>query len=383
MAKSISKRLRLLTILLSVVVFCGCDKGSKGSSGGGNNNGVKVTTNTPRDITANTAVLGGTTELADDVVLTEVGVCWDTISHPTVNCNHLSSQNWNYNPFEFIANGLKPEKKYYVRAYALYENKYYYGNERSFITMSGPAIPTGALSGRFSVNEYQQVYFSQGNLQYQASTNTWKFADKQWEHMGYDNENISPVYDGWIDLFGWGTGNNPTNSSGYNGDYASYSEWGYNAISNGGNEVNQWRTLLISEWNYIFSGRNTASSVRYAHACVNGVNGMILLPDDWDVNYASLSHVNDDGEFDYNVITEREWYNHFESHGAVFLPASGDRGNLGGTLIDHLGTGGYYWSSTAGGVYTARRLYFSTTTLYYNDRNRYFGGAVRLVRIAR
>ena len=31
----------------------------------------------------------------------------------------------------------------------------------------------GMLPGTFSVNATQQVHFSQGNLQYRASTNTW------------------------------------------------------------------------------------------------------------------------------------------------------------------------------------------------------------------
>ena len=37
-----------------------------------------------------------------------------------------------------------------------------------------PIIPDGALPGLFSVSATQRVYFSQGNLQYQASTNTWR-----------------------------------------------------------------------------------------------------------------------------------------------------------------------------------------------------------------
>ena len=35
----------------------------------------------------------------------------------------------------------------------------------------------GSLSGVFSVGNGKQVRFSQGNLQYQASTDTWRFAE--------------------------------------------------------------------------------------------------------------------------------------------------------------------------------------------------------------
>ncbi len=64
----------------------------------------------------------------------------------------------------------------------------------------------GALSGRFTINENgDQVVFSQGNLQYQASTNTWRFAENQYDAIGSDNSKISVSYNGWIDLYGWGT----------------------------------------------------------------------------------------------------------------------------------------------------------------------------------
>lgn len=58
----------------------------------------------------------------------------------------------------------------------------------------------------FTVNsEGKQVYFSQGNLQYQATTNTWRFAENQYDMVGEDNQYISSTYEGWIDLFCWGT----------------------------------------------------------------------------------------------------------------------------------------------------------------------------------
>ena len=38
-------------------------------------------------------------------------------------------------------------------------------------------VPEGVINGLFSVSSTKKVYFSQGNLQYQASTNTWRFAE--------------------------------------------------------------------------------------------------------------------------------------------------------------------------------------------------------------
>ena len=147
--------------------------------------------------------------------------------------------------------------------------------------------PIGAINGIFSIGENTQVYFSQGNLQYQASTNTWRFANNQYDYVGTDNANISETYDGWIDLFGWGTSGynhgancyQPWSTSTTCSDYYAYgqdnynlydqtgqADWGYNAISNGGNSVGLWRTLTQPEWDYVFNTRTTASGIRYAKA---------------------------------------------------------------------------------------------------------------------
>jgi uncharacterized repeat protein (TIGR02543 family) len=83
----------------------------------------------------------------------------------------------------------------------------------------------GATNARFSVRANKMVRFSRGNLQYQASTNTWRFAENQYDTIGADNTNISATNTGWIDLFGWGTGSNPTNTSTNNGDYSSFTDW--------------------------------------------------------------------------------------------------------------------------------------------------------------
>lgn len=189
---------------------------------------------------------------------------------------------------------------------------------------------TGAINGVFSVGENTAVWFSQGNLQFHASTQTWRFAENQWDYVGSDNSNISQNYSGWIDLFGWGT-------SGYNHgavcyqpwststSYSSYyvygnssynlfdqtgqADWGYNAISNCGNQENMgWRTLTDLEWYYLFNTRPTSSGIRYAKAIVNNVKGVILLPDDWSVSYYNLNNTNTSGaSFTSNTITSAQW----------------------------------------------------------------------------
>jgi len=278
-----------------------------------------------------------------------------------------------------------------------------------------PQAPTGAINGLFSVSATQQVWFSQGNLQYKASTNTWRFATNQWDYIGGTNEieghhgnvngssnnNISPTYSGWIDLFGWGTsgwncGNSyyqpwdcdnscgecygPPGNNNLTGSYA-YSDWGvYNTISNGGNSTGLWRTLDDNnEWMYLIYGRTTSSGIRFAKARVNGVNGLILLPDDWSNNYYSLNSSNSSGaSFSSNVIDSTTWMNSLESRGAVFLPAAGQRSGL----IPDLGNwGGYYWSSSNCNPYDsdARIMEFDDANVSSINRSREFGFSVRLV----
>jgi len=237
---------------------------------------------------------------------------------------------------------------------------------------------TSSGNGVFSVSATKKVYFSKGNLQYQASTNTWRFAEHQWDYIGNDNSNISSYYSDWIDLFGWGTGNNPTKTSIGGSNYSSFYDWGNHGISNGGGK--SWRTLTSNEWVYVFNSRSTNSGIRYAKAVVGGVNGMILLPDNWNSSTYSLSNTNNgDAAFDSNRISQSEWTSILEANGAVFLPAAGNRG---GTSVYNVGSSGRYWSSTAYGTDSAYGVYFSSGWVPPQDYDdRYDGRSVRLVRV--
>ena len=259
--------------------------------------------------------------------------------------------------------------------------------------------PTGAINGLFTINANgDHVYFSQGNLQYQASTSTWRFAANQYDYVGINNINISSSYSGWIDLFGWGTSgwncgntyyrpwdfNNscpncygPLGLYDLTGSYAN-SDWGYyNAISNGGNQSQQWRTLTRDEWVYVFYNRSTNSGIHYAKAQVNNVNGVILLPDDWSSSYYGLSNTNQSGaSFSSNVISSSTWTNSLEVHGAVFLPAAGRRS---GNSVNNEGSTGNYWSTWYYNSYEAHEVSFYDGNLVISAYSRHYGLSVRLV----
>lgn len=221
----------------------------------------------------------------------------------------------------------------------------------------------GALPGLFTIDaEGHQVRFSLGNLQYTTlgthagalgsnMPGIWRFAPEQYEYVGQDNENICDTYPKWIDLFGWGTGNNPTFASTDNDDYQTFVDWGTNAISNGGNTINLWRTLSQYEWRYLFYSRTNASS-KYGFGTINGVEGLIILPDDWTLpsNCTFSSGFIDDSYpegypgWSDNSYTLSQWYE-MESAGAVFLPARGERYGTHYNLLDDY-INGYYWSSS-------------------------------------
>ena len=347
-----------------------------------------VVTGEVSDVTTDSAICGGEVVSDGGAEVTERGVCWSTTPEPSIS-DSRTNDGVGTGTFASSMTELTDNTVYYVRAYATNGKGTGYGEEKSFVTQK--VAPTGGIQALFSVSKNTKVWFSQGNLQYQASTNTWRFAERQWDFVGSqnplsgnasgtvsgsDNSNISSTYSGWIDLFGWGTGGNPTNASAYNDDYSTYAEWGGNPISNGGDSANMWRSLTYEEWNYLLFVR-TGSYMRFAKATVNGLIGLIILPDYWDSSCYALGSVNlVDASFDDNTITADDWTNVLEAHGAVFLPAACRRD---GVSVYNGGTGGDYWTSSPGNSYYANRLFFGMETVSLDYWNRYVGRSVRLV----
>ena len=249
--------------------------------------------------------------------------------------------------------------------------------------------------GLFSVSADKQVSFSKGNLQYTQSTNTWSFASAQWEVIGTDNVTGGSVSSGEygdskegtaladkVDLFGWST--SATNfgvstSTDYNDYSGSFVDWGTNKIGN--DAPNTWRTLTYDEWRYVVFNRPNASSLKGV-AQVNGVNGLILLPDNWTcpagVTFKSGFHSNYGVESyaAYQTFTAAEW-SKLEAAGAVFLPASGGRY---GSDVYNVQYFGYYWSATEGNSYSAGYLRFDSDQALMNFNDRLNGQSVRLVK---
>lgn len=262
----------------------------------------------------------------------------------------------------------------------------------------------GMLSGEFSVAANRKVSFSKGNLQYQAFTNTWRFAENQWDRVGNaTGNNTSTGRDtqtGWIDLFGWGTSGNSESGTAYQPwatstsytDYVSYiatdvtdTEW--TASKSDWGKVNEgqlgegWRVLTGSEWNYLVETRKGANNITlWVKASVHGNYGLILLPDDWTQAKSAINvALNLGNSSSYSSVSDENWAA-LEKEGAVFLPAAGYREGMNVLQVNSYGG---YWSSTTSYV-TGGYVYFMVWQNSYPSKasiRRDRGCSVRLVQV--
>lgn len=304
-------------------------------------------------------------------------------------------------------------------------------------TVPNPTIGEGD-PGALHLNENTfsspyYIVFSRGNLQYKCAgtysetstglydhwanenSGNWRFAKHQYDFVGggllssnntylgnvvlgetnssdannSDNEQIGgfssyilpysgPVtYYGWIDLFGFGTGNRPRQCRQENHYYGTYTDWGNNPIMNDGrSEMNGfWRALGRDEWQYLLEHRPSASG-KIGFATVCDIHGLILLPELFNTGsmpagcgITTFVEAQNSGGvpacFSTMVLDANNWMV-MEQNGAVFLPAAGYRGSgTSGILYDleydgggPTGSGGSdqdhgaYWSSTKATKYT-------------------------------
>ena len=286
------------------------------------------------------------------------------------------------------------------------------------VTLKIPGLLTGVFTVKAS--PLTKVQFSQGNLQYQASTSTWRFADHQYDYVGNAVGNTTSTgrdsQADWIDLFGWGTAGHSF-ASGYgeyyqpwatdNSDYTKYGptdgtssltgtyaqgDWGTNMGAG-------WRTLSKDEWEWLLGpktspnpGTNcrTSSTIggttnaRWVKATVHSKKGLIIFPDEisWDVTTMGTAPttINPTTSDNFTYAPSDAQWSALADKGCVFLPAAGYRD---GTTVNSVGSRGFYWSSTVYNAINAYSVCFNKDGLgpadYYY---RYYGLSVRLVRPA-
>lgn len=241
--------------------------------------------------------------------------------------------------------------------------------------------PNTLLSGQFTVASGVKVSFSKGNLQYQASTETWRFAEHQYDYIGAAAGNTTAsasraTQSSWIDLFGYGTSGEsskyPYMVSTTAGDYYASDIAGTNydwGKKNYTDDVDAgYRVLTQAEWAYLLGTRTNASSLR-GLAIVCDKKGLVLLPDNWSTpDGAAFTATITDFT---NVYDASKWAT-MEAAGAVFLPAAGQRND---ESVTSAGAQGYYWSATAG-----KGTSFATSSVNGDASiDSYYGCSVRLV----
>ena len=355
-----------MTIMVCLV---SCDPNGQNAPELENATTTKVKTGDVLETTCYSAVLQGNVNL-DITTYDEIKVGL-MFAETLDEMNDRSAQKINANAlygnkFEIEISTLSPETEYYYCTYVyLNDIQYEFGEIKKFMTLEYP---------KFSVSANKQVSFSPGNLQYNPYNEKWRFASSQLTYIGNDNEDIKYNYSGWIDLFGWGTGSNPTLTSSYSDDYYYFSDWGNNKI--GDDDAYTWRTMTSNEWKYLLEERKNYSSLQ-GLAEVEGVNGLILLPDSW-IFPRKITFVPGTSNQSFDA---KQWKK-LEDTGAVFLPAAGKRYKSGSYIYcDYIGDRGYYWSSTSNGTSNYKyALSFSSYSINIStDGNCTNGYSVRLV----
>ena len=260
-------------------------------------------------------------------------------------------------------------------------------------------VSYGAILSTFSISPNKKVVFSQGNLQYRRGgthstmdednvPGTWRFAEHQYDLVGgtclgihpdgktnvagvcgnvyYNNEKcdnleavINENYEGWFDMFGYGTsgwnsganvfmpGQFSANDLDYIQEFRHFTsfkkaDWGYyNTIQTSSLSYPcTWRVLSDKEWLYLLQKRPNAAAlfgagmIHLDEATPDGVSdvyGIILLPDNWSAcpdgcTFNNTATPTETGytfsDFSINEYSETQWAS-MQSYGAIFLPCGG------------------------------------------------------------
>ena len=173
-----------------------------------------LTTNTVSNITATTAIIGGTISNDGGSDITGRGICWSTTLNPTI----LDSKTIDgRGKGSFISSliGLNPGEKYYARAYAINSIGVSYGNLITFTTASGinfnPNLTYGTVrdidgnvyktiqigSQTWMAENLKTTKYRNGNMIGTTSPNSLSITNEtnskyQWPYSG--NESFVAIY---------------------------------------------------------------------------------------------------------------------------------------------------------------------------------------------
>lgn len=288
----------------------------------------------------------------------------------------------------YMLTGLEPGTAYEVMVEPVYEDGTT-GMQSSITVFTTLGEESEPLEGVFSVSKDKKVGFAKGNLRYSKDENWndhWSLAEHQYDILGADNLESQEVNqygnrfpsEDHLDLFCWSAGYS-NNGTAYTYPYDSYytgdfKEWGtqtaFTDIYGFG-----WSTMTKDEWTYLLSERENAATLK-SFATVNGVKGLVLLPDEWNAP---------DGVIISEEMTAEQWAT-IENTGAVFLPAAGtltvNMDSKTVATVNDVNVVGSYWSSTPSETdVNAFSMTFTESEVEPAvDIYRRIGSAVRLVK---
>lgn len=102
-----------------------------------------VLTSTNYEAGENYLIISGSRDTEEGAPITRQGICWSTISNPTISDNPVDASNVNANPFSCRIEGLESGTTYYCRAFAQTSYGIGYGQPYPFTTEYGPTTLTG------------------------------------------------------------------------------------------------------------------------------------------------------------------------------------------------------------------------------------------------
>lgn len=312
-------------LMMAMVFAVGCKPENDPNNGGGNQGGgdneevtVTVTTLTPQDITETTALCGGEVSVSQGASVDELGVCWSTSSNPSASGTHYSTTNWTA-PFKCSLMGLEPNTVYHVRAYALRESEYFYGEDKSFKTMENNN-GGGDGSGSYNGHDYIDLGLPSGTMW--ASCN-----------VGADTPEAYGDYFAWGETqpkttYTWATYQYCNGENNQLTKYCNMASFGYNGFTDPYTVLRSDDDAATANWGDRFS---TPTNAQWQELWANTTN-----------EWTTRNGVNG------RLIKAKN------SNNSIFLPAGG---YYWIETLNRVGADGNYWSSSLDTTGPSNALY--------------------------
>ena len=199
-----------------------------------------VTTSQATSITKNSATIGGEIVADGNNTITERGVVYSTTENPTIKSSKAVSKIDDSNKFAVDIDKLKPNTKYYARAYATNSIGTSYGNEITFVTHDAVLTLTDSRDGHVykTVEIGNQVWMAE-NLKYLPKVHS----NDEFESAGINKQ---PGY-GVLEY----TGNNLSSAK----EHSNYKTYGalYNMYAIQNNDIcpKGWHVPSKQEWDIL------------------------------------------------------------------------------------------------------------------------------------